>query len=237
LGGSVTRAGQSGATLATCRAHPVPAYGSLVNIAVDHALPPHSPPLCLSCTACRSASRACTCHAPGRQAAAGDSVMRACGWTTGHGFKGEDGEAASRAVPRPSRVRRTELPELHGCPPRLKAVSAAKSLFPSQTTTTHPLLLLHHPRTAPVHESGASTTARRRGKPWRPHGLVPPAAPAGYASGPSNHLNEALGEPTSLPHLFSVKSDLLLDEFWSSPPAMTPEEYIASISVFPGSFP
>jgi hypothetical protein len=53
----------------------------------------------------------------------------------------------------------------------------------------------------------------------------------------SNHRNRALGEPTSLPHLFPAKSGLLLAGFWSSPPAMAPEGYIALISVLPGLFP
>jgi hypothetical protein len=68
-------------------------------------------------------------------------------------------------------------------------------------------------------------------------GGIPPPTPADHVPPSSNHRNRALGEPTSLPHLFPAKSGLLLAGFWSSPPAMAPEGYIALISVLPGLFP
>jgi hypothetical protein len=43
--------------------------------------------------------------------------------------------------------------------------------------------------------------------------------------------------PSSLPTTSPVNPSDELAGFWSSPPAMAPEDYIASISVFPGSFP
>jgi hypothetical protein len=56
-------------------------------------------------------------------------------------------------------------------------------------------------------------------------------------SGPSNHRNGTLGKPKQLPRTFPDQTRRRLAGFWSSPPAMAPEDYIASISVFPGSFP
>jgi hypothetical protein len=87
--------------------------------------------------------------------------------------------------------------------------------LPSQTTTTHPLpLLLNHPTTAPVQESGApapplDVAGSRDGRTVQ----SPPPAPAGYVSGPSNPQNGALGEQGPFPHPFPAKHGLLLAGF------------------------
>jgi hypothetical protein len=66
---------------------------------------------------------------------------------------------------------------------------------------------------------------------------LPPPAPAGHISPPSKPQNEIVVSPSSLPTTSPVNSGDELAGFWSSPPAMAPEDYIASILVFPGSFP
>jgi hypothetical protein len=87
---------------------------------------------------------------------------------------------------------------------------------------------------SPVSRVGSSFT-EETGRSGRP-AVNPPPTLADTSSGLSNRRNGALGEPTSLPHLFPAKSGLLLTRFWSSPPAMAPEDYVASISVFPEIF-
>jgi hypothetical protein len=97
------------------------------------------------------------------------------------------------------------------------------------------LLVLLEAVSSPVSRAGSSFT-EETGHSGRPV-VNPPLTLAGTSSSPSIRRNGALGEPTSLPHLFPAKSGLLLAGFWSSLPAMAPEDYIASISIFPGSFP
>jgi hypothetical protein len=64
-----------------------------------------------------------------------------------------------------------------------------------------------------------------------------PPAPFDHISPPSKPQNEIMVSPSSLPTTSPVNPGDELAGFWSSPPAMAPEDYIASISVFPGSFP
>jgi hypothetical protein len=71
-------------------------------------------------------------------------------------------------------------------------------------------------------------------------GAPPPPSPLAIAeplSNPSNHRNGTLGKPKQLPRTFPDQTRRRLAGFWSSTPAMAPGGHIASISVFPGSFP
>jgi hypothetical protein len=64
---------------------------------------------------------------------------------------------------------------------------------------------------------------------------IPPPTPADQVPPSSNHRNEALGEPTSLPHLFPAKSGLLLAGFWISPSLAAARDHIARSEVFLGA--
>jgi hypothetical protein len=64
-----------------------------------------------------------------------------------------------------------------------------------------------------------------------------PPAPFDHFSLPSKPQNEIVVSPSSLPTTSPVNPGDKLAGFWSSPPAMAPEDYIASISVIPVSFP
>jgi hypothetical protein len=63
-----------------------------------------------------------------------------------------------------------------------------------------------------------------------------PPAPFDHISPPSKPQNEIVVSPSSLPTTSPVNPGDELAGLWSSPPAMAPEDYIASISVFPGRF-
>jgi hypothetical protein len=97
-----------------------------------------------------------------------------------------------------------------------------------------PLLLLHpwgEPSTDPAHHDAACRNSNGGHQP--PPRRRPPGAPPDLRSA----SNWTLGEPSSLPTTSPVHPGDELAGFWSSPPAMALEDYIASISVFPGSFP
>jgi hypothetical protein len=98
----------------------------------------------------------------------------------------------------------------------------------------------HEPRallvtTAPLPLRQDAAAPRTDGSRGRTERATPPA-PCDPISPPSKPQNEIVVSPSSLLTTSPVDPGDELAGFWSSPPAMAPEDYIASISVFPGRF-
>jgi hypothetical protein len=135
----------------------------------------------------------------------------------------------------PSRARA----EPASVPPRAKDSVAAELVVLLLTDELQsPTHVLNPPPKIPVHRipppNPVAAGSSNRG---RLPATLPPLAPVGHISPPSKPQNEIVVSPSSLPTTSPVNPSDELAGFWSSPPAMAPEDYIASISVFPGSFP
>jgi hypothetical protein len=134
-------------------------------------------------------------------------------------------------------------------PSRARAEPASVRLHAKDSVAAELVVLLltdelqsptHEPRallvtTAPLPLRQDAAAPRTDGSRGRTERATPPA-PCDPLSPPSKPQNEIVVSSSSLPTTSPVNPGDELAGFWSSPPAMAPEDYIASISVFPGRF-
>jgi hypothetical protein len=231
---------------ATCRATQTPAYG----LGGRHCGPRHrrgpsasslgrAPCLCagLCCPGPRARARECQAAACMRSAsrpfAASKTSSVASSSSRGHHMS--VAKISWNVVPCSVLFARTRAtpPDLsvghqHSVRRRL-SIRAHRLSFVSSTPTSplrHPVL---RSRALARHITGIKPQQGRRPP-------LPSPAILRTISTPPEPKNRSLGEPSSLPTTSPVHPDDELAGFWSSPPAMAPEDYIALISVFPGCF-